>query len=211
MAGLESWLKQATRHLSNDSAALVRSEICEHYEAAHEAAMAEGATAEQAAHLALAALGDARTVNSHYRQVLLTSDEARLLRNGNFEARAFCSRSWIKWLGIAISVGTFWTALTLFFLGRIEMSAAALAIFLMAGLLFVGPILPVYTPSRSRIFRGVKYVFIVAALAMVFGRDALHMSWLLISCLWPIMWIEWRRASIRRKLPATACPRQLFL
>ena len=211
MAGLESWLKQATRHLSKDSATLVRSEICEHYDSAHEAAMAEVATAEQADQLALAALGDARTVNGHYRQVLLTSDEARLLRNGNSEARAFCSRRWIKWLGIVLSVGTFWTALTLFFLGSIEMSAAALAIFLMAGLLFVAPLLPVYTPSRSRIFRGVKYVFIVAALAMVFGRDALHMSWLLISCLWPIMWIEWRRASIRRKLPATAWPRQLFL
>ena len=91
---------------------------------AHEAAIAEGATAEQADQFALAALGDARTVNGHYRQVLLTSDEARLLRNGNSEARAFCSRRWIKWTGIVLSVGTFWTALTLFFLGRIEMSAS---------------------------------------------------------------------------------------
>jgi hypothetical protein len=133
------------------------------------------------------------------------------MRNGKTETRLFCSASWIKWIGIVFSIGAFWTALVLFFLGRIETSETALAIFLMAGLLFVGPLLPVYTPSRSRVFRGVKYVFIVAALAMVFGSDALRMSWLLISCLWPIMWIEWRRASIRRKLPATAWPRQLFL
>jgi hypothetical protein len=99
----------------------------------------------------------------------------------------------------------------LFFLGRIEMSLTALAIFLMIGLLFVGPLLPIYTPSRSRVFRGVKYALIIGALAMVFGRDSLRMSWLLLSCLWPIAWIEWRRAVIRRKLPATAWPRQLFL
>jgi hypothetical protein len=211
MAALELWLKQATRHLAKDSALLVRSEIREHYECAQEVAIADGATAEQADQFALTSLGDARTVNGHYRQVLLTSDEARLLRNGNSEARAFCSRRWIKWMGIALSIGTFWTALTLFFLGRIETSAEALAIFLMIGLLFVAPLLPIYTPSRSRIFRVVKYALIIGALAMVFGRDSLHMSWLLISCLWPIGWIEWRRASIRRKLPATAWPMQLFL
>ncbi|HEY1576707.1 MAG TPA: hypothetical protein VGF82_06495 [Terracidiphilus sp.] len=91
------------------------------------------------------------------------------------------------------------------------MSLTALAIFLMIGLLFVGPLLPIYTPSRSRVFRGVKYALIIGALAMVFGRDSLRMSWLLLSCLWPIAWIEWRRAVIRRKLPATAWPRQLFL
>lgn len=211
MSGLEGWLQEATRHLAKDSAALVRSEIREHYESAREAALADGTTAENADRLALAALGDAKTVNGHYRQVLLTSDEARLLGDGRVEARLFCSRSWIKWLGITLSAATFWTALTLFFLGRIEMSQTALAIFLMAALLFVAPLLPVYTPSRSRVFRGVKYVLIVGALAMVFGHDALRMSWLLIACLWPMIWIEWRRAVIRRKLPATAWPRQLFL
>ena len=40
MTALESWLQQATRHLSAESAAQVRTEIREHYESAREAALA---------------------------------------------------------------------------------------------------------------------------------------------------------------------------
>jgi general stress protein YciG len=44
MTELDSWLKQATRHLSKESVAQVRTEIREHYESAREAAMSGGAT-----------------------------------------------------------------------------------------------------------------------------------------------------------------------
>ena len=87
MTGLDSWLKQATRHLSKDSAVQVRTEIEEHYESAREAAISGGATIDGAHRLALTALGNAKTANCQYRHVLLTSAEARMLRDGEWEAR----------------------------------------------------------------------------------------------------------------------------
>ena len=90
MTRLDSWLNQATRPLSRDSAAQVRAEIQQHYELAREAAMGHGATVDAADQQAIAALGDARTANCQYRKVLLTAAEARILRQGNWEARAIC-------------------------------------------------------------------------------------------------------------------------
>ena len=58
-SGLEVWLREATRHLAKDSTAQVLAEIQEHYEAAHEAAMMNGATSDEAMSLALNALGSA--------------------------------------------------------------------------------------------------------------------------------------------------------
>ena len=83
MTGLDSWLNQATRHLSVDSAAQVRTEIREHYESAWEAAVGGGAPADEAGRSALAALGDAKAANRQYRKVLLTSSEARMLRDAS--------------------------------------------------------------------------------------------------------------------------------
>src|SRR5262245_8350522 len=98
MTALDSWLTQATRHLSKDSAAQVRTEIHEHYESAREAAVSGGATADEADRLAVTALGDAKAANRQYRKVLLTSAEARMLHAGNREARVLCSRSSPRWL-----------------------------------------------------------------------------------------------------------------
>jgi hypothetical protein len=61
MTGLEDWLQKASRHLSKESAVRVRTEIQAHYEAAREAAIAAGASPNQADLGALAALGDAKT------------------------------------------------------------------------------------------------------------------------------------------------------
>src|ERR1700739_1883398 len=102
MTGLEVWLKKATRHLSGDSAAQVRTEIQEHYESAREDALSNGARADEADLLALTALGDAKAANCQYRNILLTAAEARLLRDAKWEARAVCSRKWLKWLLIAM-------------------------------------------------------------------------------------------------------------
>ena len=60
--------------------------------------MQDGTSADEADRMAVAALGDARNTNCRYRAVLLTSAEARMLREGNWEARAICSRPWLKWL-----------------------------------------------------------------------------------------------------------------
>jgi hypothetical protein len=210
MTGLDTWLNQATRRLAKASAAQVRTEILEHYEAARDAAITNGATSEEAATIALTALGDAKTANRQYRNVLLTSAEARMLRNLNWEALA-CSSPWLKWLLLAMPLAAVVLATVLFILGR---TAIAPDIFIMAmGIspLLAAPLLPIYTPTRSLIFRYVKWIAVTAAFCLILGPNALKSSWLLFSCLWPVAWTEWTRASIRRKLPTSAWPKHLYL
>lgn len=211
MTQLENWLKQATRQLSSDSVARVRSEIQEHYESAREAALNGGVAAEEADRMAVAALGDAKTANCQYRNVLLTSAEARLLNEGNWEARAVCSSAGLKWMLLAVPVAALVAALVLFFKGNLEIARVLLAGAVGMGLVFGAPFLPVYTPRRGRVFRRAKWVVVVGMLAVAFGPDALKWSWLLFSCLWPMAWVEWRRVSIRRKLPVGQWPKQLYL
>jgi hypothetical protein len=206
MTRLEMWLRNATRRLSKDSTAQVRSEIGEHYESARDAALGRGASPEEADRIAMAALGDARMANGQYRKVLLTVAEARMLRTSNQEARALCSGGLLKGLLIAVSVGLLCGAAVFFFALADGMALNLLLGGMMVGLLSTAPFLPIYTPSRGRVFRGLKYVLLVATLGLGF-----HWSWLFISCLWPLAWVEWTRASIRRKLPVAQWPRQLYL
>ena len=173
--------------------------------------MSSGATADEADRLAVTALGDAKTANCQYRNVLLTSAEARMLREGNWEARAVCSRPWLKWLLLAMPVAALLAAAALFLTGAIAVARVLLVGGIGMGLLFAAPFLPVYTPSRGRVFRRVKWVVLIGTLVLAFGPDALKSSWLLISCLWPLAWIEWTRVSIRRKLPVAEWPKQLYL
>jgi hypothetical protein len=211
MTGLENWLQQATRRLSNESAAQVRAEIQEHFESAREAAILAGATTHDADRSALAALGDPNTANCQYRRVLLTSEEARLLRTGNWEARAICSRPWLKLVLPAIPAAATLAATGLFLAGALPTARVALVLALATCLFGAAPFLPIYTPSRSRVFRWVKWTLLIGIFALTFGPDILKMSWLMIPSLWPVFWIEWRRISIRRKLPVSRWPRQLYL
>jgi hypothetical protein len=211
MTGLDSWLQLAARHLSKDSAAQVRTEIREHYDSAREAAIRGGATAGEADRLALTALGDAKTANRQYRRVLLTRAEARMLRNSDWEAAAICSRPWLKRFALAAPVAAVLAAAVLYLSG-----APAMARVLLVGGIAMSPLcaallLPVNTPARGRVFRCVKWVAMAGAMVLAFGPDALQRSWLLISCLWPLVWIEGTRASLRRKLPVAKWPRQLYL
>lgn len=221
MTGLENWLKQATRHLSKDSAAQVQTEIRDHYESARDAAMTGGATADEGERRALTALGDAKTANRQYRRVLLTSAEARMLREGGREAQFLCGRRWVKRLALAaplmvvLVVSVCAAAIAIdraIFLGG---ALVALRIALIAGIgispFLAALLLPVYTPSRSRIFRAAKWVAMIGAFLLAFGPDALKWSWLSIACLWPLAWTEWTRASIRRKLPMEKWPKHLYL
>lgn len=114
MTRLDDWLRRATRHLSSKSAAQVRSEIQEHYELSRETALSEGAAAEEADRLAMAALGDARTANCQYRRVLLTSAEARLLRESIWEVRTVCARPWLKRALLATPVAALLAAILVF-------------------------------------------------------------------------------------------------
>ena len=206
MKELELWLNMATRRLSKESAARVRAEIGEHYESAREAALSTGASAAEAERRAVAGLGDAKTANCQYRKVLLTSSEAKVLSNANAEAQAFCSGPLLKWLLLVVSAPVLYGSIA-FYLTGAEVVARALALGWMIIALSSGaPFLPVYTPSRGRVFRCVRWALLVGALGM-----GLHWSWLFFSCLWPLAWVEWTRASIRRKLPVSEWPPQLYL
>jgi uncharacterized membrane protein len=203
MAPLDNWLKQATRNLSAASAAQVRQEIREHYESACGDAISEGA--------ALAALGDPRVANRQYRRVLLTRAEARLLRNGQREARAICGRPWLKRILPVLPGVALLASAVMFFAGSLSFARILLAAAIMFGLFCLAPFLPLYTASRSRAFRIVKWIALPAALLLAYGADSFRWSWLLAASLWPFVWIEWTRISIRRKLRITDWPRHLYL
>lgn len=79
------------------------------------------------------------------------------------------------------------------------------------GVLFLTPFLPIYTPLRGRVFRLIKWTLILGGIVLLFGRDALDWSWLLACCIFPIIWTEWKRMMIRRKLPIGQWPKQLYL
>jgi len=207
MTEFELWLKQATRHLSKDSAAQVRSEIVEHYESARETALSRGATPDEADRQAVTDLGAAKAANRQYRKVLLTSAEARLLRQTKWETRAVCSRPWLKRLVLSMPAVALLGAAVFYFAGSIAIAKGLLADGLAMALIFAAPFLPIYTPSRSRIYRIVRCIAIFGAFGFVFGKS----SWLLFSCLYPLAYIEWVRYSIRSKLPVSEWPKQLYL
>jgi hypothetical protein len=211
MEELDRWLEQATRHLSKDSVAQVRSEIRDHYESAREAAISSGATAEDAAKLALDALGDPRAANRQYRRVLLTSAEARLLREGNWEARAICSRPVLRGVLSAVPPALLLAAAASHLSGAIGAARVLLGAGMAMSVLFAPLFLPVYTPARGLVFRCVKWAVLVSGLALAFGPDLRRSHWLLICCLWPMIRLEGTRASIRRKLPVADWPKQLYL
>ena len=208
---LDTWIKRATRHLSKESIAQVRIEIQEHHELAREAAMQDGASADEADRLAITALGDPKLANREYRKVLLTSSEARTLSQGSREVQAVCSRPWLRRLMQGLSITVLLAAIATFLMSGAKTGWPVLFGGVTIALLFVAPFLPIYTPSRARIVRCLRLVFVLGTLAVTFGPDALKWSWLLISCLWPLVWTEWVRASIRRKLPVAQWPKQLYL
>jgi hypothetical protein len=207
---LENWLARATRGLASESVARVRSEILEHYQLAREAALTGGVASDQAAAVALNALGDAREANRQYRHVLLTAREARMLRESSWEGLVICFRPWLKWLMLSAPVVAAAAAIALLFSG---MEAGRDVLIMAIGMspLLMAPQLPIYTPARGRIFRWVKWLAITGVFALILGSETLKYSWLLISCLWPMGWSEWMRYSIRRKLPVATWPRHLYL
>jgi len=110
-----------------------------------------------------------------------------------------------------VPVAMLFAATVLYFTGAVSTARVLLVGGIGTGLLFAGPFLPVYTPLRGRIFRCVKWVALLGMLGLTFGPDVLKQSWLLISCLWPLAWIEWTRVAIRRKLRVVEWPKQLYL
>jgi hypothetical protein len=203
---LETWLQKATSRLSAASAARVRTEIEAHYEAAREEILAGGATAEEADRAAVRSLGDAKTANRQYRKILVTRDEARMLGQAKWEARLVCSRPWLRWLLRAIPL-----AASAGLLARNPSREAWLFLTTGMGLLLAITALPIYTPARGRIFRYVKWVWLIAVLALVSWQDFPKNLWLFVPCAWFLAWIEGMHISLRRKLPVAEWPKQLYL
>jgi hypothetical protein len=193
---LNGWLARATRGLSKESAARVREEIGAHFAAAREAALAHGAGPDEAARGALRALGDARAVSRAYRRTLLTAWDARLL--------ARLERAWpprptavvlmVSLVGLATVLGIA--------RGDLQQTAAGagFALFMAAGLL-----LPVDTPSKARVFRVLRCLWL-AGLIVTFRQLELALMFAAICSV-----NEWRCMVLRRKLPVDRWPRALYL
>ncbi len=203
---LETWIAQATRHLSRSSAAQVRTEIQQHYESALEAALSAGSPPAAVEATAVEALGDPHAANRQYRRVLLTASEARVLGNANWEARALCSRPWLQGLVLAASLGMLFASFALDTSGDRETARILFAGGLFMALVSASPFLPIYTAPRARVFRVIKWIGLTLTIGLAF-----QWSWLFPLCLWPLAWTEWTRVSIRRKLPVSQWPKQLYL
>jgi hypothetical protein len=224
MTALDTWLARATRQLCADSAEQVRAEIVQHYESSREAAIASGKTAEEADRAALAALGDARDANCQYRHVLITRNEARVLRSSGREAQFFCATPFRKSLLVVVPViaaicaaaayafATFTEPFathansTAVFVARVSVVAAILT-----AIFFAVPMLPIYTPWRARIYRAAKWLAIVTVVMIIFDGDRLYATWLFLSCFWVIAYTEATRMSLRRKIPVASWPKHLYL
>jgi len=211
MATLDSWLNQAVRRLSKDSAEIVRCEIQEHYDAAREAALSRGMDPEDAARIALQALGDPRVANRQYRKVLLTKSEAKVLHNSNAESQMFCSNGWAKWILVS-TPGTLLliSALSLA-MHFTSLARGVLVVGALTTMFFVVPYLPVYTVTRGRIFRFIKWFIMIGSVIVLWGPDSRNWIWLMSCCFYPVLYTEWKRMMIRRKLPIGKWPKQLYL
>jgi hypothetical protein len=211
MAKLDSWLNQAVRHLSKESADTVRREIQEHYDAAREAALSRDIDPQQAEAVAVQALGDPRVANREYRKVLLTSSEASLLRQSNSESRMICSNKWMKWMLLS-TPGTLLLLSAIFLaMHRSDISRGMLAFGALMAMFFVPPFLPIYTIARGRIYRAIKWTVFLGGVLVVFGIESRTGLWLASCCFFPMFFTEWKRMMIRRKLPIGRWPRQLYL
>ena len=207
-ATLEIWLKRATCHLSATSVAQVRSEIQEHYESAREEALGGGASPDEADRRALTSLGDARIAGRQYRKVLLTASEDRVLRETTWEARAVCSRlQWLLPVPLMALCAGIWVSIA----GQAYLALVLALLAAGMGLLFARPLLPINTPARARLYRGVRWAWLAGVVWFAVWPDLLKESWLLVAVAWPIVWVEWTLCSVRRKLAVTQWSRPLYL
>jgi hypothetical protein len=231
MTALDTWLARATRQLSADSAAQVGAEIAQHFESSREDALASGAASDEADRAAVAALGDPKSANSQYREVLLTRSEARLLRSSACEAKFFTGSPLRKRLlilvpGVAAACAAAAYAvvtITAPFVIPFTASATANTIATLTAQIAIGaailtaivlavPLLPIYTPVRARYYRAAKWLTVFTLAAVLY--DPVHTRewfWLMLNTFSVVAWIELKRMSIRRKLPTAAWPKHLYL
>ena len=211
MQTFDSWLERAARGLPRESADRVRTENQERYEATRAEAISQGSDPVTAANIAVAALGDPDTANLSHCHALLTAREARVLRRGVQEWKFISSHSWLRLLLLSASAVACAGAVKLLLVGWNLPGRLLLAFGMGGGIPLLISILPVYTLSRGPIFRGVKWVAQILALVLAFGPGGLAIYWLVALCICQLIWSEYIRRSIRRKLPVIQWPRHLYV
>jgi hypothetical protein len=231
MTALDTWLARATRQLSADSAAQVRAEIAQHFESSREDALASGLACDEADRSAIAALGDPKSANCQYREVLLTRSEARLLRSSACEAKFFSATPLRKRLLILIpaaaatcaaaayGIATITAPFVIPFTASASANAAAaliaqiaIAAAILTAVVFAVPLLPIYTPMRARFYRALKWLTVISLSMILWDRaHFLEWSWLVLNCFSFVAWTEAKRMSLRRKIPAANWPKHLYL
>jgi hypothetical protein len=231
MTALDTWLAKATRQLSADSAAQVRSEIEQHYDSAREDALASGVSGDDADRFAVAALGDPRAANSQYRDALITRSEARLLRSSACEARFFTATPLRKRLLAIVPAAAATSAATAYAIATLTapfvipfttsanvnataalVARVAIGAAILTAIVLGVPLLPIYTPVRARYYRAVKWLTVIILSVLLY--DPVHIrewSWLMLNCFSIVAWIELKRMSIRRKIPTANWPKHLYL
>jgi len=207
MAAIEVWLARATKRLSIDSADQVRREIADHFESAREVSIQNGASPEAADRAALASLGDPKKANREYRRALVTAAEARILNQVNWEAQAVRRRTsrWVLRALPALALCAAWFA---FSEGRPMTGRGMLAVAVVIVFVAAAPTFPIYTPSRARAYRRVKWLGFLVAIALIVIPPT---RILLVTCLAYQVYREWMRTSLRRKLAVGDWPKQLYL
>jgi hypothetical protein len=231
MTALDTWLAKATRQLSADSAAQVRAEIAQHYESSREDALASGVAGDEADRAAIAALGDPKSANGQYREILLTRSEARLLRSSACEAKFFSATRLRKRLlflipaaaatcaAAAYGIATLTAPFVIPFTASASANATAnliariaIVASILTAVVFAVPLLPIYTPTRARIYRAAKWLTVIALSMILWDRaHFFEWSWLVLNCFSFVVWTEAKRMSLRRKIPAANWPKHLYL
>jgi hypothetical protein len=193
MTPLDNWLAIATRRLSAESVAKVRSEIGDHYRSLYEAAVFAGNSPAEAECLALAALGDATNANRQYRGVLPTSGEARFLElhSRGMGSPGMAALFVIVTLGFCIAIS----------LGKLTHHDLAL----LALLLFWAQPLAWNAPLKSRIFWYSRWFYLIPSAALDAARGV-RPAWTSLATLLVLAYLDYRLAMLLHKLPGGQWP-----
>jgi lipopolysaccharide export LptBFGC system permease protein LptF len=210
---INAWIDVATCGLAKDAWVRVREETYTHYESAREESSVKGASEQQAREAALASLGNARAANKQYKGIHLTAWENKLMRQDECAARALHARPYL-WIVPVLLVCAAVAAFTL----RPERTTLTLLVGAI-GLCFVFGVpfmIPINTRVRGNIYRTIRLTWLVAIMWLAYGAEGPGGSWAMFftmggPILWMIAWMEWSRASARKKLPVAEWPRSLYL
>jgi hypothetical protein len=208
LASLAEALSQ--RGLSREAADQVRREIEDQYYPRATPLSRKAHAPDQVDRQALAALGDAEAVNIRYRSVLLTKEEARMLREVQRDGEFFsCRPDLIR----AFRVGPcmlLCVAAVAYAMGATNLARNLLAATLGLGMIFTVPTFSIYTAVRSQVYRYAKWPVVLMALWLANARS---FNWLGITLVGLVVfgWTEWVCASLRKKLPVERWPLMLYL